>query len=150
MGNIKVPKLTPHNYATWSVKKRCELMNEEVSQYVDGSLPKPTGDKVTQSDIRAWKLADRKALGILKLEIDDKILYQIIKYDISKENWDALKNLYGKVTKEDVYKIKDELISLYPKNFDSIQDFIIKVNELRIKLDDFGSPIKDDRLVYLF
>ena len=95
-------------------------MNEEVSQYVDGSLPKPIGDKVTQSDIRAWELADRKALGILRLGVDDKILYQIIKYDTSKETWDALKKLYGKVTEEDVYKIEDELISLNPKNFDSI------------------------------
>ncbi len=53
MGNIKVTKLTPHNYATWSVKKWCKLMNEEVSQYVDGSLPKPTSDNVTQNDIHA-------------------------------------------------------------------------------------------------
>ena len=87
MGNIKVPKLTPHNYATWSVKKWCELWNQEVSQYVDGSLPKPTGDKITPSDIRAWELANRKALGIFRLGVDDKILYQIIKYDTSKETW---------------------------------------------------------------
>ena len=68
---------------------------------------------------------------------------------MSKESWDALKNLYGRMTKEDVYKIEDELVSLDPKTFDSIQDFIIKVNELRTKLDDCGSPIKDDRLIYL-
>ena len=33
-------------------------------------------------------------------------------------------------------------------SFDSIQDFIIKVNELRTKLTDCGNPIKDDRLIY--
>ena len=75
MGNIKVPKLTPHNYATWLVKKWCELMNEEVFKYVDRSLPKPTSDKVTQSDIRGWELADRKSLGILRLGINENILY---------------------------------------------------------------------------
>ena len=69
-------------------------MNEEVSQYVDGSLPKPIGVKVTQSDIYACELVDRKALGILRVGVDDKILYQIIKYDTSKETWDALKKLY--------------------------------------------------------
>ena len=53
------------------------------------------------------------------------------------------------MSKEDVYKIEDELVSLDPKAFDSIHDFIIKVNELRMKLNDCGSPIKDDRLVYL-
>ena len=69
-------------------------MNEEVSQYVDGSLPKPTSDKATQSDIYAWELAYRKALRILRLGVDDKILNQIIKYDTSKETWDAIKKLY--------------------------------------------------------
>ena len=53
------------------------------------------------------------------------------------------------MTEEDVYKIEDEIISLDPKSFDSIQDFIIKVNELRTTLNDCDSPIKDDRLIYL-
>ena len=53
------------------------------------------------------------------------------------------------MTEEDVYKIEDELISLDPKNFDSIQYFIIKVNELRTNLNDCGSSIKDERLIYL-
>ena len=95
-------------------------MNEEVSQYVDGSFPKPIGDKVPQSEIHSWELVDRKALGLIRLGVDEKILYQIIKYDTSKETWDPLKKLYGKVIEEDIYKIEDELISLDPKNFDSI------------------------------
>ena len=149
MGNIKILKLTPHNYATWSVQKWCELINEEVSQYADGSFPKPIGDQISQSEIHAWEIVDRKSLGLIRLGVDDKILYQIIKYDTSKETWSALKNLYGKVIEEDFYKIEDNIISLDPKNFDSIQDFIIKVNELRTKFDDCGSPIKDDRFIYL-
>ncbi len=53
------------------------------------------------------------------------------------------------VSEEDVYKIEDEFVSLDPRIFDSIHDFIINVNELRMKLDDCGSPIKDDNLIYL-
>ena len=53
------------------------------------------------------------------------------------------------MSEKDVYKIEDELVSLVPKKFDSMQDFIINVNELRMKLDDFGPPIKDDKLIYL-
>ena len=76
-------------------------------------------------------------------------MYQIKKCSTSKEAWDTLESLYGKVSKEDVFKIEDELVSLDPKSYDSIQDFIIKVNELRTKLTDCGSSIKDDRLIYL-
>ena len=58
------------------------------------------------------------------------------------------KNLYDKVSDKDIFKIEGELVSLDPKSFDSIKDFIIKVNELRTKLTDCGNPIKDDRLIY--
>ena len=73
-------------------------MNKEFSQYADGSFPKPTVNQVSQSQICDWEIVDRKALGIIRLGVEDKILYQIIKYNTSKETWDALKNLYGKMT----------------------------------------------------
>ena len=54
--------------------------------------------------------------GLLKNGVN----WCIMKYDTSKETCNALKNLYEKVTEEDIYKIEDELISLDPKSFDSI------------------------------
>ena len=148
MGNFKFPKLTPHNYATWSIKMWCHLMHNGVSQYLDGTLPKLVGDNVTQSIISDWVTLDRKALGNICLGVDDKIMYQIKKCTTSKEAWDTLKSLYDIVSTKDLFKIEDELISLDPKSFDSKQDFIIKMNELRMKLTDCGNPIKDDRLIY--
>ena len=50
------------------------LMHNGVSQYVDGTLPKPAGDKVTQSAILDWVTLDRKALGDICLGVDDKIM----------------------------------------------------------------------------
>ena len=89
-------------------------MHNGVSQYVDGILPKPT------CDISAWEAMDSKALGDICLRIDNKIMYQIMKSSTSKEAWDILKNLYDKVSNEDIFKIEDELISLDHKSFDSI------------------------------
>ena len=115
---------------------------------MDGTLIQPIGANVSTSVILYFVAMDRKALGDICLGIDDKIMYQIKKCSTSKEAWDTLKNLNDKVSDEDVFKIEDELISLDPKSFDSIQDFIIKVNELRMKLIDCGNPIKDGRLIY--
>ena len=103
-------------------------MQNGVSQYVDGTLSKPTSDQVSASEITEWQKMDRKALGDICLGVEDKIINQIQKFNTSKEAWDTLKNLYGKVSKEDVYKIEDDLVFLDLKTFDSIQDFIIKVN----------------------
>ena len=52
-------------------------MHNGVSQYVDGTLPKLVGDKVSACDIQAWEAMDRKALGDICLGVDDKIMYKI-------------------------------------------------------------------------
>ena len=54
MVNFKFPKLTPHNYATWSIKMWYHLMHNGVSQYVDGTLPKLAGANVTKNAISEW------------------------------------------------------------------------------------------------
>ena len=75
MGNFKSPKLSPHNYATWSIKMWYHLMHNGVSQYVDGTLPKPIGVNVSASVISNWVAMDRKALGDICLGVDEKIMY---------------------------------------------------------------------------
>ena len=95
-------------------------MHKGVSQYVDGTLPKPTSDNVSASDISSWEAMDRKFLADILMGVDDRIMYQIWKSNTCKESWDTLKNLYGKVSEEYFFKIKDELVSLDPKTFHSI------------------------------
>ena len=96
------------------------IMGNFKSQKLTLDIPKLIGDNVSASDISTWNIMDRKALGDICLGVDDKILYQIMKSSTSKKSWDTLKNLYDKVSKEDVFKIEDELVSLDPKSFDSI------------------------------
>ena len=60
-------------------------MQNGVSQYVDGTLPKLAGDNVPTSDISAWAAMDWKALGDICLGVDDKIMYQIRKSFTSKQ-----------------------------------------------------------------
>ena len=73
----------------------------EFSQYIDGTLPRPIGDQVSTSEIIAWETIDRKDLGDICLGVEEKIKYQIQNSSTSKEAWDTLKNLYGKVSEED-------------------------------------------------
>lgn len=120
MGNFKFTKLTPHNYASWSIKILYHLMHNGVSQYVDGTLSNAAGDNVSTSEISDWVAMDRKALGNICLGVDDKIMYQIKKCTTSKKSWDTLESLYGKVSEEDVFKIEDKLVCLDPMSYDSI------------------------------
>ena len=81
----------------------CHLMHNGVSQYVDDTLPKPTSDSVSTSDISAWEAIDRNTLGDIHLGVDDKIMYHIQKSSTYKEAWDTLNNLYGKVSEEEIF-----------------------------------------------
>ena len=42
-------------------------MHNGVSQYVDGTIPIPTGDNVTQKTISEWVNLDRQALSTICL-----------------------------------------------------------------------------------
>ena len=46
------------------------------------------------------------------------------------------------------FQIEDDLILLDLKNFDIIQDYVNKANELRALLKDCGNLLKDGRLIY--
>ena len=75
---------------------------------------------MSKSEILAWEEMDRKSLADILMGVDDRIMYQIWKSNTCKEARDTLKNLYGKVSEEYFFKIKDELVSLDPKTFHSI------------------------------
>ena len=50
--------------------------------------------------------------------------------------WDQLEQLFCKTNTIHSHPLENELISLNPNNFDTIQDFISKFKTLRILLND--------------
>ncbi len=56
--------------------------------------------------------------------------------------------MYVKVDEEKGFQIQDDLLFLDLKNYDTIYDYIIKVNKYRALLKDCGNPMKDDRLIH--
>lgn len=56
--------------------------------------------------------------------------------------------LYGQVDEIRGYKIDNELTNLDPKSFDTIQDYVTKANELKVKLKDCGIDKKDAQLIF--
>ena len=119
-------------------------MAKGYSLYVDGTITKPTTDK----EALEWKIIDQKALGVIQGSVNHDLLFHIINCKESKEAWDKLKSIYGKVDEEKGFQIEDDLLLLDPNNFDMLQDYLTKVNEYRALLTDCGNPISDDRLIH--
>ena len=112
--------------------------------YVDGTIVKPTNANA-QVD---WQVKDNQALGIIRSCVHRDIFFHISIFKDAKGSWDKLEGLYGKVDEEKGFQIKDDLLLLDPKNFDTIQDYVNKANELRSLLKDCGNPMKDDRMIH--
>ena len=115
-------------------------MEKALNLYFDSIITKPT-DATTLVD---WKMKDNHALGIIKSCVHKDFFFHISSFKEAKLAWDKHEWLYGKVDEEKGFQIKDDLLLLDPKNFDTIQDYIKKANELRALLKDCGNPMKDD------
>ena len=118
-------------------------MEKGYSLYVDGTIPKPIDAK----ELINWK-QDQQALGIIRNCAHRDLFFHISSFKEAKPAWDKLEALNGKVDEEKGFQIEDDLLLLDPKNFDTIQDYINKTNELRVVLIDCGNSVKDDILIH--
>ena len=111
-------------------------MEKGLNLYVDGTIVKPI-DVAAQVD---QKSKDNQALGIIRSCVHRDLFFHISIFKDTKGAWEKLVGLYGKVDEEKGLQIEDDLLLLDPKNFDTIQDYVNKANELRALLNDCGNP----------
>ena len=91
-------------------------MEKGYSLYVDGTITQPSDAK----ELIEWKKIDNLALGVIINCVHGDLLFHITNCSNSKEAWDKLKQLYGKVNEDKGFQIEDDLLLLDPKNYDTI------------------------------
>ena len=64
-----------------------------------------------------------EAFRLLCLSISWDLLFHILGLKTPKEIWDKLDTLYGKQDDLRVYQLENELMSLSPSNFETLNDF---------------------------
>ena len=67
-----------------------------------------------------------EAFGFLCLSISEDLLFHLTDLKTPKEIWDKLESLYGKHDDLRVYQLENELMSLQPSNFETLNDFFTK------------------------
>ena len=72
-----------------------------------------------------WNKMD-EAYGFLCLSISKDFLFQLLGLKNSKDIWDHLASLYGKHDDLRVYYLENELMSLQPGKFETLNDFLTK------------------------
>ena len=88
-----------------------------------------------------------EAYGLLCLRISIYLLFHLDSLTSPKEVWQKLESLFGKTDELHGHQLENELISLSPVHYDTIQDFFTKFKSLVLKLKQCGIEKKEDQLI---
>ena len=82
-------------------------------------------------------------------EISRELLFHIDNLTTPNEVWVKLETLFGKTDEPHGHQLENELISLSPTHFDTIQEFFTKFKSLVLNLKQCGIKKKEDQLILL-
>ena len=88
-----------------------------------------------------------ESFGFLCISISQELLFHITDLKTLKEIWDKSESLYGKHDDLRVYQLKNELMSLQPSNFETLNDFFTKFKHTILLLKKWNMEKEDDQLI---
>ena len=88
-----------------------------------------------------------EAYGTVCLSVSPDLLFHIESLDTPNEVWTKLETLFGTQDSMRGHMLENELISLSPGNFNTIQDFFTKLKSLRLQLKQCGIEKNDEQLI---
>ena len=87
-------------------------------------------------------------LWMLCLSISRDLLFHVHSIRTPNEVWIKLDSLFGNVDELRGHQLENELITLNPTHFETIQDFFTKFKSLFLQLKKCGIEKKEDRLIF--
>ena len=126
--------LTPFNYFEWKDKMMIEMSSKFLCKVTMGTKVEPN------SAIEKSKFFNRldEAFGILCLRISRDLIFHVDNISTPNEVWMNLESLFGNTDEMRGHHLENELISLSPSHFETIQDFFTKFKSLVLQLKQCG------------
>ena len=92
-------------------------------------------------------MASYVSVGLLCLSISRDLLFHLDGLTSPDQVWEKLSELFGKTDEMRGHQIENELISLSPSSFESLQLYFSKFKALVLQLKQCGIEKKDEQLV---
>ena len=123
--------LTPLNLFDWKVEMVIQLRSKGLYRVTMGIEVEPN------SIVEKAKYFNRldEAYGLLCMIILRELLFNIDSLTTPNEFWVKLESLFGKTNELRGHQLENELISLSPMHFETIQKFFTKLKSLVIKMN---------------
>ena len=87
------------------------------------------------------------AFGMLCLIISRDILFHVDSFTTPNEFWLKIKSFFGKTGELRGHQLENELITLNPTHFETIQYFFTKFKSMVLQLKQCGIEKKEDNLI---
>ena len=94
-----------------------------------------------------WHNRRDEAYGLLCLSISRDLLFHLDGLTSLNEVWEKLVDLFGKTDETRGHQIENDLISLSPNSFESLQLYFSKFKALVLQLKQCGIKKKDEKIV---
>ena len=122
--------LTPFNFFEWNAEMEILLRAKglyRVTMEIEAH-PNVAAEKIK------WHNRRDEAYGLLCLSISRDLLFHLDGLTSPNEVWEKLTELFGKAGEMRGHQIKNELISLSPNSFESLQLYFSKFKALVLQL----------------
>ena len=135
--------LTPFKFFEWKVEMDILLRSKGLYRVTMETEADPN---TTAKKIKWHKRRD-EAYGLLCLSISRDLIFHLDGLTSPIEVWENLENLFGQTNEMRGHQLKNEMISLIPSIFESLQVYFSKFKALVLQLIQCGIENKDEKIV---
>lgn len=121
-------------FANWKRVMTIALSGKNKMGFVDGSLPRPTGNSTS----KAWDRVDHVVMGWIIAVLEDSIANSVLSYKTSKAIRDELGERYGQSSNAQMFSLQEELNALVQTHDMSISEFFTKIKTLWDEFDELN------------
>ena len=133
--------LTPFSFFEWKDEMEILLRVKGIYRVTMETEADPNVEKIK------WHNRRDEAYGLLCLSISRDLLFHLDSLTYPNEVWDNIEDIFGKTDEMIGHQIKNELISLNPSSFESLQLYFTKFKALVLQLKQCRVEKKEEKLV---
>ena len=135
--------LTPFNFFEWKVEIEILLRAKGLYRVTMATEAEPNAT----AEKTKWHNRRDEAYGLLCLSISRDLLFRLDGLKSSNEVWEKIEDIFGNKDEMRGHQIENELISLSPSRFKSLQLYFSKFKALVLQLKQCGIKKKEEQLV---
>ena len=144
MKNTSIVLLPSKKYFQW--KSHMEDLLRSKGLYIITLGTKVAPDEAEKQ--AKWENKNDQAHGLIGMSILPELRFHLDGEDSPVKAWAKLNNIFGIKNEIRAFQLENELLTLDPSNFPSIEDYLSRFKTLKLLLEGCNVPKQDDPLIY--